>query len=310
MVLSDNVNSVLEVFNNYYGEDKVDLVEDGNDFNIIVWFPTTRVTNEDGNSVDVFDIFIKIPITENGRLKVFPTMARATFTYEQAISGYRHSHCSLGFPNSSDDYGHLCFGTGPINRTMSSLFTECDESLWTLFCGELDLYVKTESLAGVPYIRMSSIGAGSSAIINTRLNTTDCPVAIKRFIKWFLRNRDIPFVYSGGVYKPAMTSIEFTLCVSEAAFEYNHHSYGGNNEPFYFTNVIVKNGRLYNINRARHILDRTDLYVTFKGRRIPVTVTGNMESEIATVPLVNSETISCVLGCLFKLVNCVYGKSR
>lgn len=310
MVLSDNVNSVLEVFNNYYGEGRVDLVEDGDDFNIIVWFPTTRVTNEDGNSVDVFDIFIKVPITENGRLRLFPTMARATFTYEQAISGYRHSHCGVGFPNSSDDYGHLCFGTGPINRTMSSLFAECDESLWTLFCGELDLYVKTESLAGVPYVRMSSIGAGLSVNINTRMCTTEYPTGIKRFIKWFLRNRDIQFVYSGGVYKPAMTPVEFILYVSEAAFEYNHHSYSGNGEPFHFSDAIVKNGRLYNVNRVRNILDRTDLYVTFKGRRIPVTITGNVDSEIVTVPLVNSETTSCVLGWLFKLVNCVYGKSR
>ena len=54
------INDVYEVFKEYYGEDRVDLQ---NNERILVHFPRVTVTNENDQSVEVTDLYIRTKIT-------------------------------------------------------------------------------------------------------------------------------------------------------------------------------------------------------------------------------------------------------
>ena len=244
-----NAEKVRDIFNDYYGEEKVDFVPNYDDYDIIVWFPVTTITNEYGESTVARDIFVKFTIKPNGKLKILPKMARATFTDKEVSSRYIHSHCSGYHPRMPNEYFSLCFGTGPINSTFSSLFQNFDEGLWTLLCRELDLYVKTESVAGVPYRRLSNIGAARR--YNFTLWCEMSPSKLKfyvsprktHFLRWFLTNYSVPVTYNCGRYVVAMSDTEFLLLVSEAVSKYcdetGHHNWVTTRD------AILKGDKLY-----------------------------------------------------------------
>ena len=169
MVENNYVQEIVNIFNDYFGEDKVDLKspEDrSSGWDIIVYFPEVTVTNEKHQAVKIYDLFAKVPIREDGvHLYDKFYLMRSTYTHAQAISGYTHSHIPRS--TSLGDWGIPCLGTGPINSTIYTLehISESFEEIkpfWELFCRELDEYTQVESLSGGPYIRMETIGTGNS----------------------------------------------------------------------------------------------------------------------------------------------------
>ena len=48
-----------------------------------------------------------------------------------------------------------CLGSGPIRRTITLL--QIDMDLWQLYC-RIDNYMQTESIKGIPYIKLESLG--------------------------------------------------------------------------------------------------------------------------------------------------------
>ena len=313
--MSENLEKLKNILYDYYGEDKVDIVSTSNgDFDIIVWFPVVTVTNEYGESTTVRDLFVKFNVTDDGRMVILPRMGRSTFTTNECASDYRHSHCSHGVPTNSNEYSTLCFGTGPINSTMSSLALSFDEGLWTLFCGELDLYTKTESVAGVPYRRLSTIGAGYK--VNLRIicsmikyHTTDSYDIL--LYRWLVEKYDIPVVYNKGRYKIAMSDIDFVLLVSKAALAYDdeyHISHWHNKSR----NYILKNGELYNSGGATSISPGVynDIYITFKGENKPLVITASDSGNISYVSVVDTSIISWIYSTITQLVNYKYGEQE
>ena len=124
---------------------------------ILIWFPEVTITNERNKSRLLKDIYVKLTVSPTGSLVGVMEMARSTFSMEEYVSGYAHSHL-----RSIDTVFHSpCFGSGPIVFTMGNLNSASSEDKWMLLCREIELYVGTESISGVPYHRMSNIcGAG------------------------------------------------------------------------------------------------------------------------------------------------------
>ncbi len=310
--IDDNANKVKDILIDYFGEDRVDFFEtETHVFTSIIWFPVVVITNEFGESTTARDIFVKFGITHSGKLRYNPIMARATFTKAEALSGYVHSHCSGYLPTSPNNYNGLCFGTGPINSTISSLMIEFDESLWMLFCGELDLYVKTESVSGVPYKWLSSIGGSSEyncqITVNTEKSVSTATDKLA-FYKWFLKNYDVPVVYDCGMYRIAMSNIEFALLVGEALNERYSTVW-----PYSISRqrVILKNGKLYRISSDDSVITgvRDDIYIDFKGRRIPRTIIDNDESEAITVDIPDTGTVSDLYSIITRLIIYKYDRT-
>ena len=90
--MEDKINDVYEVFKDYYGEDRVDLQREGTSAIILVYFPRVTVTNENNNSVDVTDLYIKTVVQSDGTIFGNFGMTRGSYTLSQVKSGYIHSH--------------------------------------------------------------------------------------------------------------------------------------------------------------------------------------------------------------------------
>ena len=199
------------------------------DLCIYVWWPSVTVTNERGQSTLVTDLYAKVPICPDGRLWERCTLSRASYTYEQYISGYMHSHIN-GINHDPSYFQRPCLGSGPLNMTQNSLTSGNNGDLWDLFCVELDRYVQVESLAGVPYRHLDRIGTEQLHPLQLDGNrkTAFTPVIhnrelsdlIKRFFKYMIIRGKMRFAYSNGMFTMAWVSTESILNISKEFLKY------------------------------------------------------------------------------------------
>lgn len=187
------VYDVYEVFQNFFGEEAVDLqnmppdeyllpngvsmeelpsYDISNEMlvslvdvqrnvrpHILVYWPRVRVTNEHDKYIDIQDLYAKVTIDTEGCIPYECTgfeLIRTTFPEDQFTSGYIHSHVPR-FYDAQIHFQSPCLGRGPIRHTISDLKNNSEEALWMLFCQELSLYVTVESLAGGPYFRLEEV---------------------------------------------------------------------------------------------------------------------------------------------------------
>lgn len=198
---------------------------------IYVHWPSVTVTNEQGQSVVVTDLYAKVPISPQGVLAGRFTLTRATYPYDQYISGYMHSHVS-GINSDPSVFMRPCLGSGPLNRTQDTLSSSiADTALWNLFCVELDRYVHVESIAGVPYRYLSKIGTtgvmrpislnwSMIRLIPPILRDSDLKNLFTSFFKYVLMRKKLRFAFSEGKYVQAYTTTEWILELSAAFLRY------------------------------------------------------------------------------------------
>lgn len=184
--------SILNIFNDFFGEDRVDMqgfptldqvrsyfgyaptysqvksyienqISDNRGF-ILVHFPRVRVTNEFDKSTEVRHLYAKIIIKVDGTLIGRPLLNRSEYTLTHFRCDYMHSHiCNIPKWNFTQ-FQTPCTGSGPINSTICSLAREYNEDIWKLFCLELDKFVQVESIAGTPYHRLEQLSpAGNNS---------------------------------------------------------------------------------------------------------------------------------------------------
>lgn len=152
------VYQVYEVFQNFFGEEFVDLqglppdthlppsgcsMEGLSDFDIsdemlegliygqryvnpfiLVYWPRVTVTNENEKSIVIQDLFAKIELNSQGMIPTENrgfTLNRATYPMDQWVSDYLHSHIQNIPKNNPNYFGLPCLGTGPIKETINSL---------------------------------------------------------------------------------------------------------------------------------------------------------------------------------------------
>ena len=134
---------------------------------VIIYYPEITVTNEYNSKHTIYDVYIKVQISGNRILNF--TINRTTYSISEIKSGYIHSHTAsrrlISFNSDYRQYSNMCLGTGPIKSTLHTLASterEVPIEIVGLFCQELDNYLKTESLQGGPYIRMSELNPQES----------------------------------------------------------------------------------------------------------------------------------------------------
>lgn len=148
------LQKVVDLFIDYYGEDRIDL--QNND--IIIYYPSVIITNEHNKSHEIKELYTKVKVHNNGSLNGTFSFVRAEFTLEEWNSDYLHSHVSGINKSLPSNFKSSCLGSGPIRNTCLSLNDSFDEDIWKLFIFELDRYIQTESLEGGPYRRLENIG--------------------------------------------------------------------------------------------------------------------------------------------------------
>ena len=153
MIYTDDIQSAAE---DMFGADNIDLQHtSSNHHNLIIYWDEIEVSNENDDKHTIYDMYANVEFSNNCELISFK-LTRSTLTADEFNAGYVFSH--LPRLSTRLEYTTPCLGRGPIRNTMTSLARMYDPDLFRLFLVELDRYVRTESLAGGPYIKMSEIG--------------------------------------------------------------------------------------------------------------------------------------------------------
>lgn len=357
---------IFRVFSEYFGEDKVDLqgyrtkAEFTNYilggmtpeaalcasviygvpcFTLLVWFPEVRITNENNKSINVKDLYVKIFIDIHGQLSGKFYINRATYTHAQLRCGYIHSHVPRLNTLNPALFSTPCTGEGPINNTISSLNTVYDIDLWQLFCSELEDYVKTESIEGVPYRRLESlggeiIGGNSNSFFYVMFNneawyrlSDDVPIIDVRhefildFVRYLLKSKVLPMEYSNGTYSIGMSPVQATILVSNKFIEwfnkenniYRKSITEGNLISYeVLTRAIVAEDSIY---QPTANLDISDINAVagchicnFKGKPITITVLPEESSNRNLSLILSQKVMNNIVTAICKVVNFRYGR--
>lgn len=353
--------AIRNIFIDYYGEENVDstiptlevvelylngrqisidtLLSIYTDLSITVKFPEVTITNENGNSVNAKNIFALVPLRMmmignnlNCLMSNAFTLSRSHYYESHILADYMHSHCN-GIPlvDGRSAFLNCCLGSGPIRRTISTLCTEYDESLWELFCFELDSYVKTESIAGGPWRRMGTISSTpySASDEDNRYitnHTISCNMIVyemlKDFIPYFIRSTNIPFCYTDGSYMIAMSYVDFALLVSNTFIEWmNKEDNPHRNVSIMdslrrskiLCNYIIVNNKINSLRGfGNDIASRVEFLrgkylFTFKGEPVTITIENDIASTNTLTLLLSPKAVGYIATLLTKSVNYFYG---
>lgn len=251
--LMEKPRRILEIFSDYFGEDKVDMqgfrtkeefceyksserndtdaISLPNGIFILVWFPQVKVTNEHNRSVNIQDLYAEVKIDTNGQLIGKFYLNRATYPISHMRSNYMHSHIPGINTSNFSKFLTPCTGSGPINTTIGGLNMEFDEDMWQLFCSELEDFTQVESLAGVPYRRLEDINDSRSFGVTPKFSYVargfygkvarplyehryvDLGI-IPDFTRYLLKNVSLPMEYSNGTYCLGMSYYDATILIS------------------------------------------------------------------------------------------------
>lgn len=270
--------------------------------NVIVRFPHVTVTNEHNNSIDITELYAMVSIDCDFCEPIVLRLMRTEYSLEQWVSGYSHSHIS-GLCRSNDDWKHPCLGSGPLVATRNKVAIPnltIDERLeyLGLFCYELDKYVRVESIEGIPYIRLESVGLEGSKI-NLGNNVESwyhykgtTKLILEDFFKYFISKYNFKFSYINGQYIVGESLPKLLMEMSQHfAIWYNKEGYSKYKKTLanLTANILVKykisNGQLYT--EGRHI-NQADIdainaenreMLVFKGRPVTLRIYGNAKSS-------------------------------
>jgi hypothetical protein len=298
------------------------------DIPIIVHFPHVTIRNEYDRTVEVDNLWAKVPVTWEGKGRGWFKMNRSEYDVVHMQSDYMHSHVSgIDFDFK---FRSVCTGSGPINNTMSSLTVGFDEPIWQLFCLELERYIGTESLTGGPYRRMENIGAnGSNMRDNFSMEQTSYASSnyflmetSNEFLDYLLASNVLKFNYRNGSYGLAHTFTDTVLTISNAFINWYNAKYRAtSNTPDADTlreggiikEAIIANGAIYdpNSNASRDYSQFVGRKVlTFKGQDVNLVINGLSNGVRNVSTILNVEIIREYVWAILELLNCEYGNSK
>lgn len=298
------------------------------DIPIIIHFPHVTIRNEYDRTIEVDNLWAKVPVTWEGKGKGWFKMNRSEYDVVHMQSDYMHSHVS-GI-NFDFKFRSVCTGSGPINNTMSSLTVGFDEPIWQLFCLELERYMGTESLSGGPYRRMENIGANSSNMrdnfsmeqISYVSNNHFSMETSNEFLDYLLASNVLKFNYRNGSYGLAHTFADTVLTISNAFIDWYNAKYRTTyNIPAIedlrgdgiIKEAIIANGAIYdpNSNASRDYSQYVGRKVlTFKGHDVNLVINGLANGARNVSTILNLEIIREYVWAILELLNCEYGNSK
>lgn len=172
-----------------------------------LYFPKITVTNERGDSTIIYDTYVRVPIDlKIGTITGKFNLLRTTYTKAQLINRYCHSHVPSINLTRLENWMEPCLGSGPINVTISRLTRIFDIDVWGLFFFELKKYLRTESLEGIPYKKLTQSKQIPSKTFDVKslCNCSNDSLAIvpeifKMFMKYFILNNHLQFTFSNSI---------------------------------------------------------------------------------------------------------------
>lgn len=327
---------VFDVFIDYYGEDRVDLQVHSQNSIMLIYFPRVTITNENNMSINITELYVKIIIDNLGKLIGTFTLNRSEYSVDQWEGDYMHSHIS-GIPkHDPKEFMSPCLGSGPIRGTCTYLNTIFDEDIWGLFALEIDKYVHTESVSGVPYRYLEKVGTdrmdSNSVRVSYQVDSIDCipsNVPFNAFISYLIEKRPFSFGFSSGYYI-ADSPINIIIKVSNLFIEW-YNSLPTllrtfKSSMFDSGSLIIckiNNGDIfrkitqnYDYSQLKRIIGR-ELWV-FKGKTITLNITGipkdgnpnNIVIDENYSILLHPDVVMYIVTRILKIINYKYGRAE
>lgn len=172
---------------------------------IVIHFPEATVTNSNGESLVIKDIFTRTILYPNGDINSESLEgARATFSIAEVSRGYMHSHLkSVSFsslPNHSRlRYSNFCLGETDL-IDFARMYNE-SKNLSDLesYLYMLQTIVSWESIEGGPHMLMNAVIQRTTDIPN--VSETHCNVVLNRLVeRLYLNQCNIDWVLRDGQY--------------------------------------------------------------------------------------------------------------
>lgn len=374
-------NIIYNIFCDVFGEDMVDIVgikslenvilhfSDsrtadvtyselfnylGNNFHILVHFPHTIIENENGGRVEANHLWAKVPLLlqssvseprEPNQLEcLFQStfqLTRSEYQMSHLRADYMHSHCP-GVPWGSDEvWMKCCLGTGPIRNTIASLCTAYDEDLWNLFCFELAAYVKTESLSGGPYRKLSKIIPNAQLQIRyeeslnnlihcTHYETNERVAGMMAdFTEYFVTNYELPITVTNNTYSLGASYFDLCMLFSKTFITWFNSPRNPWNTVFNSDNltshriilkVKVEENKIYKIVRGnnrgvysdseiRSVMSGKRLF-KFKGQDIVVNIINEESEDNHLCYILNPSILGYIITNILRFVNYLYGNDK
>lgn len=337
-----NVFNIYDIFKNAFGEDKVDLqgvpsikdfekldtediarlktIYEGIHYTIMVYWPNVTVTNEQDKSIDIQDLYAKVQITLNGTIpyeNIGFTLNRARYTKKQFFSKYCHSHVPRIQYDNLSYFAHPCLGRGPIRDTITTLKSNNLQEMWMLFCCELGKYVTVESLSGVPYVKLSSVGASNKLRNTDDYNELPVELAksvvlpiIKDFIKYYLEHGHLKIAFSENRFIPGMVFYDYLLDVSNCFIEFFNKCKPNITKENIFSyeilkEVVIKDGKFWTFNTDRYTTISNYIgtpICTFKNKEVTLQIE-DKEETINTVLVLSENVANFIIQRILTIIN-------
>lgn len=288
---------------------------------IIVRFPKVTVTNENDASIDITELYARVGVACSGIMARTLRFFRAEYTMTQWQSGYAHSH----LPSTALEWQSPCLGSGPIRNTQDYLQDNFDLDRWGLFCYELAKYVTVESLSGVPYIRLESVGTYGSASITfpyyrtSRLNSYS--TLQTAFARYYIRTQKFNVAFTNGLYELGCDPVDFIVDITNCfiswvnrrnAARISRSSLSTLKDRGILGEYVIVNKKLCYPTRRNELRDVSALQgrelFRFKDHMVTLNITDVGEEESNNiVTLLNHDYVCCLLTRILKIINYRYG---
>ena len=290
-------------------------------FFIFVHFPDVTITNEHNDSINIKDLYARIPIYWNGTLNHRFEMIVTTYTRTLFNAGYCHSHLHHLYGNKPI-FDTPCLGTGPLVETCNVLTSNFTEDNWRLFCVELSRYVTVESLLGTPYFRMTNISdKRSNKLINIHKVSNyiwDHKELLIETIHNLVSKKLLNFKYVNGEYNFANSEAELIRIISNEFIAIYNDKFNKKevNETLlqlanrsFVIKVKYYNDNYYYIGRITNKIPSDAVLFTFKGKEIKTIITDDI-TDIKETFILNPDKISYIATKLLEFININYGKEQ
>lgn len=321
----DNTNKVYTIFKDYFGEDRTDLqqltenVYTNSSYKtayIIVHFPEFTITNEFEETHTIKDMYVRITVNENKTIGPRILGQRSTLTDEEYVTSYSHSHLPIGYGGYSD----FCLGQGPIKNTLLSLVDYGSDDLWLLFCGELEEFLKVESLSGGPYKKISDLSKSSTynspyyfvhlLNIDNIFNNAKYKIMIRDFLKYFLYTAPLSFYIIYDKIELAMDIKKFTVLLSNVFFNYYNTVLVKDAENWSIQelikgniiNPIKKEKNTFVAFETGSVGNEFNTTIIFKNKPVPGKIEATSNSD--TVYGVSPEFVNVFYSLIYNYTNC------
>ena len=332
--VSPSDNGEYEVSDSLFRSLLIDVSDDFFKCFIYVWWPSVTVTNEFDKSIDIQDLYAKIPLSLEGRIPYESAgflLNRATYTKEQFYSGYLHSHIQNIPKDNFTRFMSPCLGHGPIIKTIATLRNECNDVSWMLFCQELSMYVTVESIAGGPWKRLESVGSLYRSLTHTgfdySISRSDNPVplpdsVIHSFTKYYLEHGHLSLDFINGKYVCGMPYFDFIIDISNAFISF-YNELPANNVPCSISSLFAHN-ILYRLLTHNGLFYQQYAYytesglnryqgkrvLTFKGREILTRIIDSDSDNSSEVTVLNHALSVNILLFILQIINYQYKNVR